>query len=238
MDLFPAVDIRGGRVTHVRTGGATSASALGADPAGAVARLAADGARWVHLVDLDRAFGTGSNRDAVSALLAHAPLQVQIGGALGNEDAIDEMLAWGAARVVIGCAAAALDPALVGRLMRRHGSARLAVGVDATAGRVAPRSGPDIPSVTVLRFVRQVIAQGARVVVYTDVSRDGTLGGPDVDGARAIAALGVDVVAGGGVGSLAHVRAVRDARLAGVIVGRALHEGRFTLAEALACSSD
>ena len=226
-------------MTHVRSAGAASPSVFGEDPAGAVARLSAAGAHWVHLVDLDRAYGTGSNRDVVRRVLARAPLLVQIGGALGggNDDPIDEMLAWGAARVVIGCGAAVLEPALVGRLVSRYGPGRLAVGVDARAGLVSPRSGPEVPSVAVLEFARRVRDQGAGTVVYTDVSRDGTLHGPDLDGARAIAALGLHVVAGGGVGSLADVRAVRDARLAGAIVGRALHEGRFTVAEALACTT-
>lgn len=236
MDLFPAVDIRGGRVTHVRTGGGSSPSVYGEDPAAAVARLAAEGARWVHLVDLDRAYGTGSNREVVRGVLAHAPLLVQIGGALGDDNAIGEMLTWGAGRVVIGCGAAAMEPALVGRLVRRYGTDRFAVGVDSRDGRLAPRSGPPV-GISTGSFTRIVLDQGARTVVYTDVSRDGTLAGPDVTGAQAIAARGLHVVVSGGVGSLAHLQAVREAHLAGAIVGRALHEGRFTLTEALACAT-
>jgi phosphoribosylformimino-5-aminoimidazole carboxamide ribonucleotide (ProFAR) isomerase len=236
VDLFPAVDIRGGRVTHVRTGAAASPSVYGEDPAGAVTRLAAAGARWVHLVDLDRAYGTGSNRDLVRALLARAPLQVQIGGALAGEADIAEMLTWGATRVVIGCGAAAAEPALVGRLVRRHGTDRLAVGVDGKDGRLAPRSGPAAGMLT-RSFTPIILEQGARTAVYTDVARDGTLAGPDLAGAQEIAAAGLDVVVSGGVGSLADLRAAREARLSGAIVGRALHEGRFTLAEALACAT-
>ena len=236
MDLFPAVDIRGGRVTHVRTGGAAATSVYGEDPADAVARLAAAGARWVHLVDLDRAYGTGSNRDLVRALLGDAPLRVQIGGALGADEDVAEMLSWGATRVVIGCGAAATAPALVGRLVRRHGTDRLAVGVDSKHGRLAPRGGPAAGMPT-QSFTRLIFDQGARTAVYTDVARDGTLTGPDVAGAQDIARAGFDVVVSGGVGSLADLQAVREARLSGAIVGRALHEGRFTLAEALVCAT-
>lgn len=237
MELYPAVDVRGGRVAHVRSGTVPSPSVYGEDPAAAVARLATGGARWVHLVDLDRALGTGSNRELVRAVLGDAPLQVQVGGSLGTEEAIDEMLAWGAARVVIGCAAAATEPSLVGRLVRRHGAERLAVGIEQTDGRLTPRGAGAVPAMSVDLLARAIVDQGGALVVYTDVTRDGTLAGPDTTGARRLATLGLDVIASGGVGSLADVRAVRAARLAGVIVGRALHEGRLSLTEALACAA-
>ena len=237
MELYPAVDIRGGRVAHVRSGTMPTPSVYGDDPAAAVARLAAGGARWVHLVDLDRALGTGSNRALMRAVLRDAPLQVQVGGSLGTEEAIDEMLAWGAARVVIGCAAAATEPSLVGRLVRRHGAERLAVGIDHTDGRVTPRGAGAVPAMTVDLLARAIVDHGGALIVYTDVTRDGTLAGPDTAGAQRLATLGLDVIASGGVGSLADIRAVYGARLAGVIVGRALHEGRLSLTEALACAA-
>jgi len=235
VDLFPAVDIRGGRVTHVRIGAAPAPSVYGDDPAAAVERLAAQGARWVHLVDLDRAYGTGSNRDAVRGLLRGATLRVQVGGSLSREEDLDEMLAWGAARVVVGCGAAAREPAFVGRLIRRHGMERVAVGIDVTEGLVTPRGGVPAAPLPAVELAGQVRDQGARTVIHTDVTRDGTLIGPDIGGAAQLARLGLEVVVSGGVGTLADIGAVRDARLAGAIVGRALHEGRFTLAEALAC---
>ena len=237
MDLFPAVDIRGGRVAHVRTGATPVPSVYGDDPAAAVERLVAQGARWVHLVDLDRAYRTGSNRDVMHAVLSGATAQVQVGGALDTEGAIDEMLSWGAARVVIGCAAAASEPTLVERLVRRHGSGCLAVGIDAKDGRVAPRGGSDTSDMPARLLARIVHGLGARLAVYTDVTRDGTLAGPDITGGLGIAMQGLEVVVSGGVGTLADIDTVREARLAGAIVGRALHEGRFTLVEALACAT-
>ncbi len=235
MDLYPAVDIRGGRVAHVRTGNAFAASVYGADPVAAVRRLATEGAHWVHVVDLDRAYGTGSNRDLTQEVLVGAPLQVQVGGSLRTEEAIDELLGWGAARVVIGCAGAANDPSMVGRLVRRHGNDRLAVAIEATDGRVTPRGAVAAPPLPVLDLARIVRDHGARTLIYTDVSRDGTLAGPDVAGAQALSQVGLAVVAGGGVGTLSDLAALKSAGLAGAIVGRALHEGRFALSEALAC---
>jgi phosphoribosylformimino-5-aminoimidazole carboxamide ribotide isomerase len=188
----------------------------------------------VHFVDLDRAFGRGDNRDLARRFLETAPVRVQVGGGLRSEDAIEEMLGWGATRVVIGTKAAT-DPALVERLLARHGAERLAIGIDAKEGRVAVRGWTEVFDLTALDLARRVTQQGAQTVIYTDVARDGMLTGPDVAGAQAIAALGLRVIASGGVGSLDDLRRVRDAGLAGAIVGRALYEGRFTLAEALRC---
>ena len=146
------------------------------------------------------------------------------------------MLAWGATRVVIGTKAAS-DPALVERLLARHGPDRLAVGIDAKDGQVAVRGWTEVFDLTPLELAQRVLGQGARTVIYTDVARDGMLAGPDVAGARAIAALGLDTIASGGVASLDDLHAIRAAGLAGAIVGRALYEGRFTLVEALECAA-
>jgi phosphoribosylformimino-5-aminoimidazole carboxamide ribotide isomerase len=238
VDLYPAVDIRGGRVTHVRST-ATTVSVYGDDPAAAVARLAAEGAQWVHLVDLDQAYGTGSNRDLIRSILAGRPphLAVQIGGSVRSEDTVRELLAWGAARVVIGCAAVAEYPDLAPRLIRRHGPVRLAAAVDASEGRVQPRGRAVLVKLDMLTLGEQLHSAGCVHVIYTDVRRDGLLHGPDIDGGRRLAALGLEVVASGGVSSLADLTAIRDAGLAGALVGRALHEGLFTLAEALRCAA-
>ncbi len=226
MELFPAVDVQGGRVVR--------SAAL--DPLAVARRFAHDGARWVHFVDLDRALGTGDNRELARRFVAGtgAELLVQVGGALGTEAAIAEMLAWGATRVVIGTRAA-IDAGLVARLLARHGPDRLAVGIDARDGRVAARASTTVVDLTPVELARRVQAVGARTAIYTDAARDGTLTGPDLDGAQAIAALGLDVIVSGGVASLDDLRRAADAGLAGAIVGRALHEGRFTLAQALAC---
>ena len=229
MELYPAVDIEGGRVARSRSA---------ADPLAAVRQFARDGARWVHAVDLDRAFGKGENRDVIRSLLDEGggAVRIQVGGGLTTDAAIAELLGWGATRVVIGTAAA-VDSALVARLLARYGAERLAVGIDARDGRVAARGSDVTLALTPLELARRVRGEGARTVIYTDAARDGSLVGPDVEGARAIAALGggLDVIVSGGVASLDDLRRVRAAGLAGAIVGRALHEGRFTVREALAC---
>ena len=234
MELYPAVDVQGGRVVRLRQGEAWRATAYADDPVAVARQFARDGARWVHFVDLDRAFGKGDNRELARRFLSAAGVPVQVGGGLRTEEAIAEMLGWGATRVVIGTKAAT-DPALVERLLAQHGPERLAVGIDAKEGHVAVRGWTQVFDLTPLELAQRVLAQGARTVIYTDVARDGMLAGPDVAGARAIAALGLDTIASGGVASLADLQTIRAAGLAGAIVGRALYEGRFTLPEALRC---
>jgi len=234
VELYPAVDVQGGRVVRLRQGAADQATAYADDPLTVAQGFARDGARWVHFVDLDRAFGRGDNRELARRFLAAAAVPVQVGGGLRSEDAIDEMLGWGAARVVIGTKAAT-DPALVERLLARHGPERLVVGIDAKNGQVAVRGWTEVFDLTVPELARRVHAQGARTVIYTDVARDGMLSGPDVPGARTLAELGLDVIVSGGVASLDDLRSARAAGLAGAIVGRALYEGRFTVPEALRC---
>jgi phosphoribosylformimino-5-aminoimidazole carboxamide ribonucleotide (ProFAR) isomerase len=227
VELYPAVDVQGGRVAR--------APAAAADPFAALERYARAGARWVHFVDLDQAFGRGENRDLTRACLGRASMRVQVGGGITTEAAIDELLAWGAARVVVGAAAAA-NEGVVDRLLARHGAERIAIGIDARDGKLAPRgsAATGVPDIAAADLARRLRTQGARTVVYTDVTRDGTLAGPDVAGARALSD-GLDVILSGGVASLGDLRAARAAGLAGAIVGRALHEGTFTLAEALTC---
>ena len=227
MELYPAVDVQGGRVARAPAGAA--------DPLAVLDRYARAGARWAHFVDLDRAYGRGSNDDLTRACLRTAGLRVQVGGGISTEAAVDELLSWGAARVVLGAVAAA-DAGVVDRLLARHGPERIAVGIDVRNGKLAPRGrGPeDAPKIEVAGLARRLRDQRARTVVYTEVTRDGTLAGPDVSGARALSD-GLDVIISGGVASLEDLRAARAAGLAGAIVGRALHEARFTLAEALTC---
>jgi len=228
VELYPAVDIEGGRVA--RAHGSLS------DPLEALAEFTRAGTRWIHLVDMDRAYGRTDNHELIEAVLRAARVRVQVGGGLSTEIDIDHMFTLGATRVVMG-ARGAVDSGLVERLMARHGADRLAVGIDAKAGRVAPRgTGAELLAITAQDLARRVAGLGARTVIYNEVTRDGMLQGPDIEGAKSLAAAGVEVIVSGGVGSL-DLRAVKAARLAGACVGRALYDGKFTVREALACLS-
>jgi phosphoribosylformimino-5-aminoimidazole carboxamide ribonucleotide (ProFAR) isomerase len=231
VELYPAVDIEGGRVSR--------AHGAAADPLTALAELTRAGTRWIHLVDMDRAYGRPDNHELISAVLRAATgseVRVQVGGGLFRESDIDEMFVLGATRVIIG-PRGAVDSALVERVIARHGPHHLAAGIDAKNGRVAPRGTADVLDLTANELAARVTKVGIRTIIYNEVTRDGMLTGPDIEGARRIAAHGVDVIVSGGVGSLDDLRAARAAGLAGACVGRALYDGRFTIAEALACLS-
>jgi len=234
VDLFPAIDIRHGRVVRLSQGEATRQTVYGEDPEAVAAAFAGLGAAWVHVVDLDRAFGDGENLAVVRRVAAAigGRVRIQLGGGLRTAALVREALDQGVHRVVIGTAAA-LDPAVVQAAVAAAGAERIAVGIDARDGRVAIRGWTESSNLTPAALARRVADDGVRTLIYTDVARDGMLTGPDVAGARRLQAASARVIASGGVGSLEDIRAVRDAGLAGAIVGRALYEGRFALGEAL-----
>lgn len=231
MDLYPAVDVAGGRVARASASGAADL------PLTVATAFVRAGARWLHYVDMDRAYRRGENHAVTKGLLGAGLASVQVGGGLATEDEILEVLGWGASRVIVG-AAAALDAAHIDRLLRATGPERLGVALDVAAGRLAPRGGARVDqSVTPGELARRLRDQGIRTMVYTDVPRDGALGGADLAAAAAIADLGVAVIVSGGIAGLEELTRARELGLAGVVVGRALYEGRFTLAEALACAA-
>ena len=234
MDLLPAIDIRNGRVVRLSQGEGTRQTVYGDDPVAVAERFLEQGARWIHVVDLDRAFGTGDNLAAIHLIAERvaAKLQLQLGGGLRSKDLIREALDLGFARAVIGTAAAA-DPNFVPEMLALVDGARLAVGIDTRHGLVAVRGGPrlDHPCRSLAR--RVVVHAGIETLIYTDIARDGMLSGPDLAGAVSLRTLGARVIVSGGIAGSSDVRAACRAGLDGVIVGRALYEGQLTLSEAL-----
>jgi len=234
VDLFPAIDIRHGRVVRLSQGEATRQTVYGEDPVAVAERFVEQGASWIHVVDLDRAFGEGENLDLVRRIVVRAGrrARVQLGGGLRTVERVRQGLDQGASRVVIGTAAA-VDPTVVPAAIAAAGAERIAVGIDARDGRVAIRGWTETSALTAEELAGRVVGQGVRTLVYTDVARDGMLAGPDLEGARRLQATGAAVIASGGISGLDDLVAVRRAGLAGAIIGRALYEGRILLSEAL-----
>ena len=238
MDLFAAVDIRGGRCVRLRQGDYGAETVYDDDPVARAVEMAEAGAAWIHVVDLDGArSGRPDNASVVAAIAAAAGVPVQAGGGVRTADTAEAWFGAGVARVVLGTAALR-DPALVRKLAASH---RIAVGLDARSGEVATDGWLQGSGQSVLDVARNFAADGVDAFVVTDISRDGTLEGPDVDGlASVLDAVSVDVIASGGVGQLGDLTALAGLegragrRLSGVIVGTALYEGRFTVAEAVA----
>ena len=240
MDLLPAIDIRNGRVVRLSQGERARQTVYGDDPVAVAERFVDQGARWIHVVDLDRAFGTGDNLAVVHLIAerAAAKVQLQLGGGLRSKDLIRQALDLGFARVVIGTAAAA-DQDFVPEMLAAVGSARLAVGIDTRNGLVAVRGWTQTSTTRAEDLAQRVVRAGIDTVIYTDIDRDGMLNGPDLAGAVSLRTTGARVIVSGGIAGSADVRAACEAGLDGVIVGRALYEGRLTLPgalEAAACS--
>ncbi|MDE2882081.1 MAG: 1-(5-phosphoribosyl)-5-[(5-phosphoribosylamino)methylideneamino] imidazole-4-carboxamide isomerase [Acidobacteriota bacterium] len=252
LEPIPAVDLSGGRVVRLLRGARERETVYGDDPLRTASEFAAAGARWLHVVDLDAAFGDGGNREAILRLLNESPLRVQVAGGVRTVESYAALRKAGAARVVFGTVAVEA-PQVVEEAIRIDG-AGVAVALDVRGGRlqtrgwVEPAGGAARASMSPEAAARHWGECGASAIVYTSVERDGTMEGPDAEAAlRVAAASGLPTVVAGGVGALSHLRAVRTAareheltlgrpsmtgRLAGVILGRALYEGRFTLPEA------
>jgi phosphoribosylformimino-5-aminoimidazole carboxamide ribotide isomerase len=238
--IFPAIDLRHGRCVRLERGEAEREKVYGEDPLAVAAEFAASGAGWVHVVDLDAAFGDGSNRRIITEIAAAGHLRVQAGGGLRSEADLEAVLDAGVARAVIGTAAIE-NPELVGRAVERWGSDRIAVGLDARGRRPAVRGWREAADADLFPLAASLAEVGVRTLIYTDIDRDGMLSGPNLETAVELAErTGVEVVVSGGISSLDDLRrvaAAQDRGIAGVILGRALYEGRVQLPEALAIGS-
>jgi phosphoribosylformimino-5-aminoimidazole carboxamide ribotide isomerase len=236
-EILPAIDLRGGRVVRLRQGDFDRETAYSSDPSATARTFVEAGARWIHVVDLDGArTGRPVQLDAVRAILAAVGERtpVEIAGGLRSAEAATSVLGSGAARVVLGTAALA-DPGMVGTLVSRHGAGRVAVAIDVRDGRAigdgwsAEAAGrPAADAIAALADV------GVTTFEVTAIDRDGLLGGPDLGMYERLVRLGRgDIVASGGISSLADLRALQTLGCAGAILGRALYEGRLDLTEAL-----
>ncbi len=233
MKLFPAIDLLGGRAVRLEAGDRGRATVFHDQPVELVAELAAGGADRLHVVDLDGAFGEPRQWALIRGIVAASPIPVEVGGGLRDPTSIDAMLGLGAAFVVLGTAAVR-SPDLVERACRAH-PGRVIIAVDARDGVVAVEGWTASGGVTALELGRRAAGWGAAALLYTDVARDGLHAGPNVAATAALARdVGCDVIASGGVGSLDDLAALRDAGVPAVVVGRALYDRRFTVAEAAA----
>lgn len=237
--LYPAIDLRAGRAVRLHQGDFDAETVYDDDPVAVAHAFATAGAEWLHIVDLDAArTGEPANLAKIEAIAAAVPCKVQAGGGVRSIEAAGALLASGADRVVVGTAAVE-RPGLVEELCLLHPDA-IAVGLDARGRDVAVRGWTDASGTDLLELVARFEDVGVAALVVTEIHRDGTMEGPSLDQLLLVlAATEAPVIASGGVGSLGDLAAlagvqVGDRRLAGAIAGRAIYEGRFTVAEALA----
>jgi len=236
--IIPAVDIRGGRCVRLWQGRFDAETVYGDEPAAMAQRWVSEGAECLHVVDLDGAVaGAPRNQHAINAILAAVNIPVQVGGGVRELATIEGYLTAGADRIVLGTRAA-LDAAFLRDACRRF-PGKVVVAIDARDGRVAIRGWMEATDRAALDVAREASGAGAAALLYTDIRRDGTQEGPNVDALAAVAgATPTPVIASGGVSTVAHVAAL--ARIKGVesaIVGQALYRGTLALRDAIAAGS-
>lgn len=233
-ELIPAIDLRGGRAVRLAQGDYARETVFGDDPVAIARRWEAEGAPRLHVVDLDGArSGEPVQLSVVEAIVAAVAIPVQVGGGLRDEAAVERVLDLGADRAILGTAAA--EPETARPMLERFGE-RLVVGIDARDGRVAVRGWRETLERDARELAQELVAAGARRLIFTDIARDGMLAGPNLSAVeRMVEAVSIPVIASGGVGSVADLRALAALGcLEGVIIGRALYAGAFSLPEALA----
>jgi phosphoribosylformimino-5-aminoimidazole carboxamide ribotide isomerase len=234
--IFPAIDLKGGKVVRLQQGRAEAETVYADDPALVAKRWEDEGARYLHVVDLDGAFwGAPRNWDSVTAILKAVQIPIQLGGGLRTRADIEGALNMGATRVVLGTKACD-SPDFVGALAADFGS-RIVVGIDARDGFVAVKGWTEKTALPAVEFAQQVDRLGVQHIVFTDVSTDGMLTGPNYFAISALCgAVSCHVIASGGVGNIDHVRRLQRVsdelagkNLVGVIIGKALYDGRVDL---------
>jgi phosphoribosylformimino-5-aminoimidazole carboxamide ribotide isomerase len=238
LTLYPAIDLKDGACVRLKRGDMDEATVYGTDPAKQAEAFQQAGSRWLHVVDLNGAFaGRPVNHEAVQAILAAASIPVQLGGGIRDLAGIDTWLQAGVARVILG-SAAVKNPILVHQACKSF-PGRIAVGIDARDGFVATEGWAETSTLPAQDLARRFEDAGVSAIIYTDIARDGMLSGLNLEQTVALSnALTTPVIASGGVGSLDDLRALRSAAadapgIEGVIIGRALYDGRIGIGSAL-----
>jgi phosphoribosylformimino-5-aminoimidazole carboxamide ribotide isomerase len=239
LTLYPAIDLKDGACVRLRRGEMDDATVYSDDPGAQARAWQAAGCGWLHVVDLNGAFaGRSVNGDAVAAILANVSVPVQLGGGIRDMAGVERWLAAGVRRVILG-SAAAKNPALVREACRAH-PGRVAVGIDARGGHVATEGWAETSELAAVELALRFEDAGVAAIIYTDIACDGMLGGLNLDETVALARrISTPVIASGGVGSMDDLAALKAAAaplgdaIEGVIVGRALYDGRVDPAAAL-----
>jgi phosphoribosylformimino-5-aminoimidazole carboxamide ribotide isomerase len=240
MNIYPAVDILNGQAVRLRQGRKEDVTVYGR-PLEMAQRWANAGAEWLHVVDLDAAFeGSPKNHASIAEIASAIPaLKVQVGGGMRSMAALDQVFNAGVSRAVLGTSAVT-DYAFVKEALKRFGD-RIAIGIDARDGIAKVSGWTEDSKIGAIDLARRLESAGATRVIYTDISRDGVLVGPNIPALRQmIDGTGLQVIASGGVSKIDDVRAlteIKESRLDGVIIGKALYEGLVTLEDALQAGS-
>jgi phosphoribosylformimino-5-aminoimidazole carboxamide ribotide isomerase len=235
--VYPAIDLRNGKVVRLKQGDPARQKTYGDDPLRVAQRWLNAGATWLHIVNLDGAFGDVDREDNLDALksILSTGAQIQYGGGLRSLEDIENVLELGVARIILGTVAIE-DPELVKKSIKAFGAPRVAVGIDVLQGQVHTRGWKERTAFDPVTLANDMKKMGIERLIVTDITRDGMDEGVSLDMACRMAGdVGLSIIVAGGVNSLADVRQARQAGLEGIIIGRALYEGQVSLEEALEC---
>jgi len=233
MEIIPAIDIRGGRCVRLYQGDYDQETVFDEDPVTAALMWYSQGARWLHVVDLDGAVaGEPKNTEAIGKIIKESGLLTELGGGIRQEEVVERLLGQGVRRIILGTAAIE-NRQLVERLCRRFGQA-IAVSLDARDGKIATHGWQKNTVTEVLQLSQEMVEAGVTRFVYTDIRRDGTLTEPNFDMIKGlIAETNVPVAVAGGIARLDHLRRIKELGAEGAIIGKALYTGDISLREAI-----
>lgn len=234
MLVIPAIDLKGGQCVRLLQGREKDVTVYSHDPVSTALRWQSEGARLIHVVDLDGAFtGEQKNLEAVTSIRKAVDVDLELGGGIRDMGRIEELMRLGIDRVILGTVSAE-NTAFVKEACDRH-PGRVLVGIDAKDGMVAVRGWTEVTSRGAAEFAREMEARGAAGIIYTDIARDGMLTGPNIEATRAmVEAVGIPVIASGGVASIGDIRRLMEIEgLWGAITGKAIYSGSLDLGEAL-----
>jgi phosphoribosylformimino-5-aminoimidazole carboxamide ribotide isomerase len=236
MDVLPAIDLLNGQCVRLYQGDYDQSEVFGEDPVAIAQQWADQGGQWLHLVDLDGAkTGEPVNLPVIARIVESLNIPVQVGGGLRNRDRVAQLLSLGVRRVILGTIAIE-NPALVGELCQEY-PGQIVVGIDARNGKVATRGWLEVSEVSAIDLAQQMASAGAAAIIYTDIQRDGTLQGPNLEALREMAiASEIPIIASGGVssmGDLLDLLGLEALGVSGVIIGKALYTGNINLREAV-----
>ena len=233
MRIYPAIDIKDGKCVRLFKGRFDDVTVYGDSPAEMAKKWESQGGEFIHVVDLDGALkGHGVNAEKIKEICQNVNVPVQTGGGIRTMEDIEAKLACGISRVIIGTKAVS-DSDFVKEAVAKYGD-KIVIGIDAKDGKVAVEGWEKTSDFTAVEFAKKMVALGVKTIVYTDISTDGTLAGPNIEAMREMAAaVDADIIASGGIGSLEDILSLRDTDVEGVIVGKALYTDRVNLKEAI-----
>lgn len=234
--LYPAIDMRGGKCVRLLQGDYNQETVYGDSPFDMAKQFTDQGAEWIHMVDLDGAKdGKKVNHEHVIRVAKELPAKVQIGGGIRSMEDVSYYLDAGVDRVILGSAAVS-NPDFVREALNRYGGSRVAIGLDARDGFVATEGWLETSHIMAVDLAKRLVEEGAETFIFTDISKDGMLQGPNVEAIGELARItGKEVIASGGVSSIDDLVSLKkdERNIAGAIIGKALYTGRFTLSDAL-----